>query len=87
MNATIAAGTAVAAVSPLRDRSRKRRLVKVGGWVAVVALLLVVLNLLGVDVHGWLTHLWDQLKAVPVGYLVAGAAALPTWCAAGFALP
>ncbi|MGC1815246.1 MAG: lysylphosphatidylglycerol synthase domain-containing protein, partial [Solirubrobacterales bacterium] len=37
-----------------------------------VALLLVVLNLLGVDVHGWLTHLWDQLKAVPVGYLVAG---------------
>ncbi len=72
MNATIAAGTAVAAVSPLRDRSRKRRLVKVGGWVVVVALLLVVLNLLGVDVHGWLTHLWDQLKAVPVGYLVAG---------------
>ena len=35
-------------------------------------LLLLVLNLLGVDVRGWLTHLWDQLKAVPVGYLVAG---------------
>ena len=72
MSATVAAGTAVAAVSPLRDPSRKRRLIKVGGWIAGVALLLLVLNLLGVDVRGWLTHLWDQLKAVPVGYLVAG---------------
>ena len=72
MSAAVAAGTAVAAVSPLRDPSRKRRLVKVACWIAGVALLLLVLNLLGVDVRGWLTHLWDQLKAVPVGYLVAG---------------
>ena len=72
MSATVAAGTAVAAVSPLRDPSRKRRLIKVACWIAGVALLLLVLNLLGVDVRGWLTHLWDQLKAVPVGYLVAG---------------
>ena len=30
------------------------------------------MNLLGVDVWGWLTHLWDQLKDVPIGYLIAG---------------
>ena len=72
MNATVAAGTAVDAVSPLRDPSRKRRLVKVAAWIVGIALLLVVLNLLGVGVWGWLTHLWDQLKAVPIGYLIAG---------------
>ena len=67
-------GTAVDAVSPLRDPSRKRRLVKVAAWIAGIALLVIVLNLLGVDVRGWLTHLWDQLKGIPIGYLIAGVA-------------
>ena len=74
MSASAAAGTAVDAVSPLRDPSRKRRLVKVAAWIAGIALLLLVLNLLGVDVRGWVTHLWDQLKGVPIGYLIAGVA-------------
>jgi len=34
--------------------------------------LLIVLELLGVDVRGWLSQLWDQIKAVPAGYIVAG---------------
>jgi uncharacterized membrane protein YbhN (UPF0104 family) len=66
------AGAAVDSVSPLRGTSRKRRLVKVAAWIAGIALLVLVLNLLGVDVSGWLTHLWDQVKAVPIGYLIAG---------------
>ena len=37
-------------------------------------LLLIVLNLFGVDVWGWPTSLWDQIKDVPLGYLVAGVA-------------
>ena len=64
-------GTAVDTVSPLRDPSRNRRPVKVAAWIAGVVLLIVVLNLLGVDVRGWLTHLWDQLKGVPISYLIA----------------
>ena len=74
MSASAATGTAVDAVSPLGDPSRKRRLVKVAAWIAGIALLLLVLNLLGVDVRGWVTHLWDQLKGVPIGYLIAGVA-------------
>ena len=32
---------------------------------------LVVLNLLGVDVSGWIEDFWDQIKDIPKGYLVA----------------
>jgi uncharacterized membrane protein YbhN (UPF0104 family) len=63
---------AVDTVSPLRDPSRGRRLVKVAAWIAGIIVLLVVLDLLGVDVVGWIQDMWDQVKAVPVGYLIGG---------------
>src|SRR5215218_4758170 len=66
---------AVAAPSPahpFNDPSRRRRLVKVGGWLVGTALVVAVLNLLGVDVIGWLSDLWDQIREVPAGYMVAG---------------
>ena len=59
-------------VDPFNDPSRPRRLLKVGGWLVGIALVVVVLNLLGVDVIGWLQDLWDEIKAVPAGYIVAG---------------
>ena len=59
------------AVLPFHDRSRKRRLVKVASWLLGTALALIVLNLLGIDVRGWLSDLWDQIQAIPVGYMVA----------------
>src|SRR4249920_644926 len=59
------------AVLPFHDRSRKRRLVKVVSWLLGTALALIVLNLLGIDVRGWLSELWDQIQAIPVGYIVA----------------
>src|SRR5918993_2297580 len=59
------------AVLPFHDRSRKRRLVKVLSWLLGMALAVIVLNLLGIDVRGWLSELWDQIRAIPVGYIVA----------------
>ena len=59
------------AVLPFHDRSRKRRLIKVASWLLGTALALIVLNLLGIDVRGWLSELWDQIRAIPVGYIVA----------------
>ena len=47
-------------VHPFHDPSRRRRLVKVGAWLVGIALAIVVLNLLGVDVIGWLQDLWDR---------------------------
>lgn len=63
---------AVEAVSPLRDPSRRRRLTKIAGWLVGLVVLLVVLHLLGVDVIGWIEDFWDQVKDIPVGYLIAG---------------
>ena len=69
MNEAVAADPSPAL--PFNDPSRRRRLVKVGGWLVGIALLVVVLNLLGIDVRGWLSDLWDQIRDVPPGYIVA----------------
>jgi uncharacterized membrane protein YbhN (UPF0104 family) len=65
------AAGALEPVVPFNDPSRPRRLVKVAVWLCVIALVIVVLDALGVDVTGWLSDLWDQIKAVPPGYIVA----------------
>src|SRR4026209_2372976 len=62
------------AVLPFHDGWRKRRLVKVVSWLVGIALAVIVLNLLGVDVRGWFSELWDQIRAIPVGYIVAALA-------------
>jgi len=48
-----------------------RRLTKVVLWVAAVGLFWFLLDLLGVDVRGWLETLWDQIRAIPAGYVIA----------------
>ena len=58
-------------VLPFKDPSRPHRLVKVGSWLLGTAVVIVLLNLVGVDVIGWIEDLWDQIKEVPVGYIVA----------------
>jgi len=63
--------SAQAAVLPFDDQSRKRRLVKVVGWLVGIALVVVLLNLAGIDVIAWLRDLWDQIKDVPPVYIVS----------------
>jgi uncharacterized membrane protein YbhN (UPF0104 family) len=58
-------------VLPFNDPSRKRRLVKVVAWLVGIALVVVLLNLAGIDIVGWLDNLWDQIKDVPPGYIVS----------------
>ena len=57
---------------PFRDRSRARRLGKVAAWLAGIAVLLAVLELLGLDVRGWFSDVWDALTEIPAEYLAAG---------------
>jgi len=57
---------------PFGDRSRPRRLAKVLGWLLGVVVLLAVLQVLGLDVLGWCSDLWDALSEIGFGYLVAG---------------
>ncbi len=59
-------------VLPFHDPSRRRRLKKVVTWLLGTAVVIVLLHLGGVDVLGWLQDLWDEIKAVPAGYIAAG---------------
>ena len=61
-------------VLPFHDPSRRRRLVKVFSWLVGIALTIVLLNVFGIDISGWLSDLWDQIKEVPAGYIVGGLA-------------
>jgi uncharacterized membrane protein YbhN (UPF0104 family) len=58
-------------VLPFRDSSRRRRLVKVAGWLVGIAVAVGLLHLAGIDVVEWFDDLWQQIKAVPAGYIVA----------------
>ena len=40
--------------------------------MAAVALAIAALDLLGVDVRGWFSDVWDALTGVGLGYLIAG---------------
>ena len=42
------------AALPFNDPSRRSRLIKIALWLVGIALAIVLLNLLGVDVIGWL---------------------------------
>jgi uncharacterized membrane protein YbhN (UPF0104 family) len=64
--------TTAAATSKPPNSSRWHRMRKVFEWIVGIAIFVVVLDLLGVDVVDWLQQLWDQIKAIPKGYL-AGA--------------
>ena len=57
---------------PFGDPSRRSRLGKVAAWLGGTALVVAALNLLGVDLQGWLGHVWDALSDVELPYLVAG---------------
>jgi uncharacterized membrane protein YbhN (UPF0104 family) len=62
------AGATVTLAPP---ESRPRRLAKVAAWLVGIVVVIAILQLLGVDVTGWLSSLWDQIKAIPAGYLIA----------------
>lgn len=49
-----------------------RRLARIAAWVGGVALLVFVLDLLGVPVRDWIDDLFDKLAEVPLWAIVAG---------------
>jgi uncharacterized membrane protein YbhN (UPF0104 family) len=58
--------------APLTGQSRTRRFVGIAAWIAGVIVVVGILQLAGVDVIAWFKDLWNQIKAVPVKYIVAG---------------
>jgi uncharacterized membrane protein YbhN (UPF0104 family) len=67
------AEAAAAAPSPVAPEvPKRRRVVKIVSWIVGLVLLLAILHLLGVDVWGWLTELWDSVKEISVAYIILG---------------
>ncbi len=64
----------VGAINPIGDESRLRRILKVLGAIALGAVVLGVLQALGVDVGGWFAGLWSTLGSVSPPYLIAAIA-------------
>ena len=52
--------------------SKSRRTVRIVSWVVALVLLLGLLNLIGIDVRGWLDELWDKVTEISFGYIVLG---------------
>ena len=59
-------------ILPFGDPSRRRRLFKVGAWLLGTIVVVGVLNILGIDVRGWLSSVWDALSEISAKYLIAG---------------
>jgi len=52
--------------------SKSRRTVRIVAWIVGLILLLGLLNLVGIDVRGWLDELWDKVTEISFGYIVLG---------------
>ena len=48
-----------------------RRALKIVLWLLGLGLFWLLLQLLGVDVKGWLEQFWDELRAIPTRYTVS----------------
>ena len=52
-------------------RSRWRRLLV---WIAIIILIGALADLLGWNIRGWFDQLWDTLKTISAGYIIAACA-------------
>ena len=68
---TDSAGAVAGKALPLRHDSRRRQVLKILAWFVGIAAVVVILELLGVDVSGWFSELWDRSRRSPPGYIVA----------------
>jgi hypothetical protein len=58
--------------APSEHRARLVRFARIGAWLVAIALLLFVLDLLGVPVSDWIRQLFKNVRAVPAWAIVAG---------------
>jgi uncharacterized membrane protein YbhN (UPF0104 family) len=65
-------GTTPVDVAP--PESRMRRLLKVGAAIVATVVVVAFLDLIGVDVTGWLSDLWDQISALEAKTIIGGVA-------------
>jgi uncharacterized membrane protein YbhN (UPF0104 family) len=54
------------------ELSLRRRITRIAVWLFGLLVLNVLLQLVGVDILGWLEELWDSVNDISLGYVVLG---------------
>jgi len=62
----------VALPPPVAVDPPRRRILRIAAWLVAIAVILVALNLVGIDVRGWFDQLWDTVTEISFGYVVVG---------------
>jgi uncharacterized membrane protein YbhN (UPF0104 family) len=60
------------AQSPPSADPRQHKVLRIAAWIVGTLVVLVLLQLVGIDVWGWFTQLWDTVTDISFGYLVLG---------------
>ena len=60
------------AQSPPATDPRQHKLLRIAAWIVGTLVVLGLLQLVGIDVWGWFTQLWDTVTDISFGYLVLG---------------
>ena len=63
---------AVVAQSPPSADPRQHKLLRIAAWIVGTLFVLGLLQLVGIDVWGWFTQLWDTVTEISLGYLILG---------------
>jgi uncharacterized membrane protein YbhN (UPF0104 family) len=66
------AAAATAPVVPEGPPSLRRRLLAIAAWIVGLLILNALLELVGVDITGWLGELWDSVTEISLGYVLLG---------------
>ena len=64
--------TEVAVAPPPEADSKQHRLLRIAAWIVGTLLVLVLLDLAGIDVWGWFEELWSTLTEISIGYILLG---------------
>jgi uncharacterized membrane protein YbhN (UPF0104 family) len=62
----------VALQPPVVVEPARRRIIRIAAWIIGIAVILVALNLAGIDVRGWFEQLWDTVTEISFWYIVLG---------------
>ncbi len=57
---------------PPETTSLQRRILRIAAWIVGLLILNAVLQLVGVDITGWLGELWDSMSEISLQYIILG---------------
>jgi uncharacterized membrane protein YbhN (UPF0104 family) len=57
---------------PRAELTLRQRLTRIAIWVGGILIANALLQLIGVDIVGWLEQLWDSIKEISLGYIILG---------------